>query len=112
MRNYWLRAAGLATIAFTMLSAPTLSIAQTVQQKPIAHAAKNNARKHTSDRWQHQAVRNGRLNVYGSTRGVYGSARDGCTWPYQNQFPPCMSTFPEGSPHYHGPRPGPTFSDE
>jgi len=35
-----------------------------------------------------------------------------CTWPYQNQFPPCMSTWPGGSPHYHGPISGPTFDDE
>lgn len=34
-----------------------------------------------------------------------------CT-SYQNQFPPCMSTWPAGSPHYRGSWPGPTFSDE
>ena len=32
-----------------------------------------------------------------------------CAWPYRNQFPPCMSTWPEGDPRYHGSRPGPTF---
>jgi len=32
-----------------------------------------------------------------------------CSWPYRNQFPPCMSTWPEGDPRYHGSRPGPTF---
>ncbi len=31
----------------------------------------------------------------------------GCTWPYQNQIPPCMSTWPAGDPNYHGSRPGP-----
>jgi len=33
-----------------------------------------------------------------------------CTWPYRNQFPPCMSTWPEGDPNYHGSRTGPTFN--
>lgn len=33
-----------------------------------------------------------------------------CSWPYRNQFPPCMSTWPEGDPNYHGSRPGPTFN--
>jgi hypothetical protein len=33
-----------------------------------------------------------------------------CTWPYRNQFPPCMSTWPEGDPNYHGSRTGPTFT--
>jgi hypothetical protein len=33
-----------------------------------------------------------------------------CAWPYRNQFPPCMSTWPEGDPNYHGSRPGTTFT--
>ena len=33
-----------------------------------------------------------------------------CTRPYRNQFPPCMSTWPEGDPNYHGSRSGPTFN--
>ena len=96
-----LRAVGLSTIAFTLLSAPTLSMAQTNQGKPTAHVAKTDAKKHASRQWRPDAGRN-----------LYGSVRSGCTWPYQNQFPPCMSTFPEGSPNYHGPRPGPTFDNE
>lgn len=32
-----------------------------------------------------------------------------CAWPYRNQLAPCMSTWPEGDPNYHGSRPGPTF---
>jgi hypothetical protein len=39
-------------------------------------------------------------------RSLYGwtqsSATDRCAWPYRNQFPPCMSTWPEGDPNYHG----------
>jgi hypothetical protein len=96
-----LRAVGLATIAFTLLSAPALSMAQTDQQKPTTHVAKTYPKKHVSRQWRPQANPN-----------LYGSARDRCTWPYQNQFPPCMSTFPQGSPNYHGSRPGVTFQDE
>jgi hypothetical protein len=25
-----------------------------------------------------------------------------CTWQYTRMSPPCMSTWPEGSPNYHG----------
>ena len=96
------RAAGLATIAFMLLlAAPTLSVAQTEQRRPTTHVAKIYQKQYASRQWRPQARPN-----------LYGSARGGCTWPYQNQFPPCMSTFPEGSPSYHGPRPGPTFGDE
>ena len=104
MRTYQkrLRAVGLATTAFTLLlSVPTLSMAQTDQRRPTTRIAETYAKKHASRQWRPQARPN-----------LYGSARAGCTWPYQNQFPPCMSTFPEGSPSYHGPRPGPTFGDE
>lgn len=38
---------------------------------------------------------------------VYSPQRDGCTWPYKNQIPPCMGTWPAGDPNYHGSRPGP-----
>jgi hypothetical protein len=31
----------------------------------------------------------------------------GCPWPYQNQIPPCQSTWPAGDPNFHGSRPGP-----
>ena len=97
-----LRAAGLATIAFIQLSAPTHSKAQADQVKPKAHARQTDARTHVSRQWPPAAAR----NLYGA------AAPSRCTWPYQNQFPPCMSTFPEGSPNYHGGRPGPTFDNE
>jgi hypothetical protein len=47
-----------------------------------------------------------------STRHAWaGTALEArCTWPYRNQFPPCMSTWPEGDPNYHGSRTGPTFN--
>lgn len=96
-----LRALGVATITFTLLSLPTLSMAQTDQPKPTKHVAKTYPNKHLSRQWQPPAGRN-----------LYGSAQGRCAWPYQNLFPPCMSTFPEGSPNYHGGRPGPTFDNE
>jgi hypothetical protein len=96
-----LRAAGLATLAVILLAAPTHANAQADQVKPKAHARQTDARKHVSRQWRPAPDRN-----------LYGSAQGRCTWPYQNQFPPCMSTFPEGSPNYHGGRPGPTFDNE
>jgi hypothetical protein len=96
-----LRAVGLAAVALPLLLAPTLSMAQTDRAKETAHFAKTSAKKHVTQQWRPDTGRN-----------LYGSARGGCTWPYQNQFPPCMSTFPEGSPNYHGGRPGPTFDNE
>lgn len=103
MRNYRnpLRAVGVPTIAVALLSAPVLSMAQTDQQRPATHVAKSYAKKHVSRQWRPQANPN-----------LYGSAQGRCTWPYQNQFPPCMSTFPQGSPNYHGSRPGVTFDNE
>jgi hypothetical protein len=96
-----LRALGVATIALTVLSAPTHSMAQMDQKKPTTHVTKSYPKNHWSRQWQPQTGRN-----------LYGSAQGRCAWPYQNQFPPCMSTFPEGSPNYHGGRPGPTFDNE
>ena len=95
-----LRAIGLAPIALTLLSAPTLS-AQPDHGTPTAHVAKTDAKKHASRHWRPYAGHN-----------LYGTAGSRCAWHYQNQFPPCMSTFPEGSPNYHGGRPGPTFDNE
>jgi hypothetical protein len=45
-------------------------------------------------------------------RPGYGAAPNasGCT-SYNNMFPPCQSTWPQGSPQYHGPVPGVTFDD-
>jgi hypothetical protein len=94
-------AVGLAVMGFTLVAAPTLSSAETNQARPAAHAGGAGAKKHLSRQWQPNAGRN-----------LYGSAQGRCAWPYQNQFPPCMSTFPSGSPSYHGPVPGPTFDDE
>lgn len=106
MRTYEnrLRAVGAATIAFTLLLAPTLSMARPDQQGPTTHVAKTYKtypKKHASRHWRPS-----------ETRNLYGSAQGRCAWPYQNRIPPCMSTFPEGSPHYHGPQSGVTFDNQ
>ncbi len=100
MRNHAtsLRRAALTAIAATYSFAlPMLSIAQADQQAKQTHVARPHPQKHvanverleTTQTWEAQQ----------------------CAWPYRNQFPPCMSTWPAGDPHYHGSRPGPTFKD-
>jgi hypothetical protein len=64
----------------------------------IAYAEPQSSRQ----RWQRPPAL---ANVWAGT-----SFERRCTWPYRNQFPPCMSTWPEGDPNYHGSRSGPTFN--
>ena len=64
----------------------------------IAHADGQSTRQ----RWQQPSA------AANAWAGTPFEAR--CTWPYRNQFPPCMSTWPEGDPNYHGSRSGPTFN--
>jgi len=102
MQGTWLRRAALTAIAAASLSLPMLAAAQTDQSaqqtKTVAAHSKKSAAK--AQRTQSAAQQS-----YGSEGWV--TAR--CTWPYQNQFPPCQSTWPAGDPNYHGSRPGPTF---
>ena len=99
-----------AVVALAVLSQPILASAQTDQPPKQTQKAdlKKSAAKHIAKpRWrQSTAVRR---NLYGA---VPAQEPAGCTWPYRNQFPPCMSTWPAGDPNYHGSRPGPTFFDE
>lgn len=98
------RGIALAASAFMLLSVPAVAMAQT-DHGPQRHVAKTYAKKHTAaGQRRHYAQR----NLYGWDQRPVQS---GCG-PYQNQFPPCQSTWPQGSPHYHGARPGPTFFDE
>ena len=46
---------------------------------------------------QHPTFFPSESNAWPSTKD-----KDGCTWPYKNQLPPCMSTWPAGDPDYHG----------
>jgi hypothetical protein len=101
-----LHALGIAAVAFTLLSVPAVSMAQTDQQTP--QIATTHPKKHTARRWRHPYTHR---NLYGWDQRYGGDQRYG-QGGYNNQFPPYMSTFPEGSPSYHGPRPGVTFDDE
>lgn len=85
----WLRHVAIAAVATGSLWLPLQSVARADQQS-------------SAQRLQQPSTA---ANAWAGTRY---EAR--CTWPYRNQFPPCMSTWPEGDPNYHGSRPGPTFN--
>jgi hypothetical protein len=84
----WLRRAAVAVVTVGAFWFPLPSVAYADQQS-------------TRQRGQQPAAAN-------AWAGTPLEAR--CTWPYRNQFPPCMSTWPEGDPNYHGSRTGPTFN--
>jgi hypothetical protein len=86
--NAWLRRGVIATLTTGALWSMLQSVACADQQP-------------TRQRWQPPAAAS-------AWAGTSFEAR--CTWPYRNQFPPCMSTWPEGDPNYHGSRSGPTFN--
>jgi len=89
---------------FSLAVAVSAQAAHADQSAEQAQAAKMHPKKHPAKpQWVQPAP---------AHRDLYGAAPAGCTWPYQNQFPPCMSTWPAGDPHYHGSRPGPTFDDD
>jgi hypothetical protein len=100
-----LRHAAIAAVAAVLLSPPMLSVAQADQGAGRMHAATMHPRTHAA------GIRHQRHRESGIRPGIYGAApnADRCAWPYQNQFPPCMSTWPAGDPNYHGSRPGVTF---
>jgi hypothetical protein len=85
----WLRHVAIAAIATGAICLPLQSVARADQQS-------------TGQRLQRPPAA---ANAWAGT-----SYETRCTWPYRNQFPPCMSTWPEGDPNYHGSRPGPTFN--
>jgi len=92
----------------TAVSPPIASVAQAEQQ--TTNTAKLHAKKHAA-RVHHPM----RSPSAANRRELYGAAPSaetnwpGCTWPYTNQEPPCMGTFPAGDPNYHGSRHGPIF---
>lgn len=51
-----------------------------------------------------------RRHVPPPRQSAFGADSYGCK-SYDNMFPPCQSTWPQGSPHYHGPVPGVTFDE-
>lgn len=105
------RTAIIAAIAAAALWLPMVSVAQAGQQVETKHAAKMHPKKHaarTHPMRKQSAVTHGEL--YGAAPAVIPNAY-GCTWPYHNQVPPCMGTWPQGDPNYHGTRPGPLFDE-
>jgi hypothetical protein len=103
----WLPRAAIFMVAASAFSLSMLSIARADQPVEQTHAAKTHPKKHVARARRTQpGIGPGRL--YGSAPN-WQTTR--CKWPYQNQFPPCMSTWPAGDPNYHGPRPGVTFDD-
>jgi hypothetical protein len=102
----------LAAIVALALSVPVVSIAQADEPPSQPAPAKMHAKKHAA-RTQPRHARQSHYvprHLYGAVQQPWTAERP--AWPYQNQFPPYMSTWPAGSPNYHGPRPGPTFPDE
>jgi hypothetical protein len=97
--------AAIVAVAAAAFSLSMLSIARADQPVEQTHAAKTHPKKHVAK------IR--RMQPGIAPGGLFGSAPNWqakrCAWPYQNQFPPCLSTWPEGDPNYHGSRPGPTF---
>jgi hypothetical protein len=94
-----------AIIAAASLSLLMVSAAQADQQAEGTPAATINPKKHVVPTYHPKRKESQiRPKTYGAAPNL---AR--CAWPYQNMFPPCMSTFPQGDPNYHGSRPGVTF---
>jgi len=84
-----LHRAAVIAITAASLSLPMLPMAQADQQ------VKRTAR--ASTHWKKaKAVQPERY------AWAPAAAQDRCTWPYRNQFPPCMSTWPAEDPNYHG----------
>jgi hypothetical protein len=109
-----LRHAAFAAVAAASLSLSvvTLAHAQTTGDAPGAPVAA--VKKHKPSHYPHYSYQHYSYPRYSHypqnevyQRELYGAA------PYQHMFPPGMSTWPQGSPHYHGgPSPGVTFDDE
>ena len=107
----WLRRAAIAALTAASFALPVVTAyadqqpAQT--QAANEHAKKPYPKKHAAEtqaQWR-------RSQAAWQPTPAQQWVQKRCAWPYQNQFPPCMSTWPGGDPHYHGPIPGPTFDD-
>jgi len=92
-----LRRAAIVAIAAASISIPALSVAQAHEQTGTTVTAKTHLKKHKHAQAMHREI---------YVAASAGPAIAGCTWPYRNMTPPCMATWPEGDPHYHGSRPG------
>ena len=100
-----LRSVAVALIVAASLWLPTLSVVHADQQAEKTHAATMSPKKHAA-RMHHRKQKEAEIAPRFSAAAPNSP---GCTWPYRNMFPPCMSTWPGGDPNYHGPQPGVTF---
>jgi hypothetical protein len=95
-------AAAIAAVSLS-LSMPLVAQADQAEKTPAATASP----KQHAARTHHLKQRESAIapKIYGAAPN---SAR--CSWPYQNMFPPCMSTWPADDPNFHGStHPGVTF---
>jgi hypothetical protein len=109
-RSHPLRSAAIAAFAALLAFAvPSLAPAPAMAQADVQSGVRANAgpapnahrKAHLAKRRYAPVVRQANSNPPPS------SLPPGCTWPYRNMAPPCMSTWPAGDPNYHGPVPGP-----
>jgi len=94
------RLAAIAVIAVTILSLPPFSlsislVAQAQQRADENSAAKMYRKTHAKTRRQPYVPQ---TEFSAPTPGAYSSV----TPPCHNMAPPCMSTFPQEDPNYHG----------
>jgi len=102
MQKTWLHRTAITAVAAVALSLPTLAVARADQSAQQTKTVTTHPKKSAA---KAQRTQSAVQQSYGSQSWV----EKRCTWPYQNQFPPCQSTWPAGDPNYHGSRPGPTF---
>lgn len=96
------RYAAIAAIA-AALCLPTFVAAHAGEQADAAPVVHKHVKKHKKPKAEPAAASNEPREV--APRPSPGLP--GCPWPYQNQIPPCQSTWPAGDPNFHGSRPGP-----
>jgi len=95
----------IATIAAASLSLSMLMPAPAQQADAGAPPASTTVKKHKRSHYSQNHT------YQPAYQPKSWSWSGGCT-SYQNMQPPCMSTWPEGSPHYHGGiHPGVTFDE-
>lgn len=98
--------AAIVAVAAVSFWLPMVAHAGPGQQAERVHSAKPHPRKHVAGTYRRRPAAIAPSGLFGSAPNRETSR---CSWPYQSQFPPCMSTWPAGDPNYHGSWPGPTF---
>ena len=98
----------LCNLVVGVIAAAALALPLSVAQADPQTDATMPAKKHAA-RMHHPKLRKSEIRpaIYGAPANSSGR----CAWPYQNQFPPCQSTWPAGDANYHGSRPSVTFDE-